>query len=113
LTLLNFEQAVDGIFHVVRAFDNDEVVHVDDSVDPVRDLETIQNELCLKDLEYYKRAVEEEKKDVRKNPTMKLSALFISTMEKVEAMLTANKPIRFGEWSSPEVELIKEKLGSC
>ncbi len=34
--------AVDGIFHVVRAFDNDEVVHVDDSVDPVRDLDTIQ-----------------------------------------------------------------------
>ena len=42
--------AVDGIFHVVRAFDNDAVVHVDDSVDPIRDLETIQGELCLKDL---------------------------------------------------------------
>ena len=37
--------AVDGIFHVVRAFESDEIVHVDDSVDPVRDLETIQNEV--------------------------------------------------------------------
>jgi ribosome-binding ATPase YchF (GTP1/OBG family) len=54
---LSHIQAVDGIFHVVRAFENDEVVHVDDSVDPVRDLETIQNELCAKDLEYVKRAV--------------------------------------------------------
>lgn len=34
--------AVDGIFHVVRAFESEEVIHVDDSVDPVRDLETIQ-----------------------------------------------------------------------
>jgi hypothetical protein len=37
--------AVDGIFHVVRVFESDEIVHVDDSVDPVRDLETIQNEV--------------------------------------------------------------------
>jgi hypothetical protein len=33
---------VDGIYHVVRAFDSPDVTHVDDSVDPVRDLETIQ-----------------------------------------------------------------------
>jgi obg-like ATPase 1 len=37
--------AVDGIFHVVRVFESDEIVHVDDSIDPVRDLETIQNEV--------------------------------------------------------------------
>ena len=43
--------AVDGIFHLLRAFDNDEVVHVDDSIDPVRDLETISAELCAKDKE--------------------------------------------------------------
>ena len=43
---------MDGIFHVVRAFESDEVTHVDDSVDPVRDLETIQYELCQKDLVY-------------------------------------------------------------
>ena len=41
--------AVDGIYHVVRAFENPEVVHVDDSVDPIRDLETIVYELCRKD----------------------------------------------------------------
>ena len=54
-------------------FDSEEVIHVDDSVDPVRDLETIQHELCAKDMEYLKRAVEQEKMDVKKNPTMKLS----------------------------------------
>ena len=35
---LSHIQAVDGYYHVVRAFDNDEIVHVDDSVDPIRDL---------------------------------------------------------------------------
>ena len=107
---LSHIQAVDGIFHVVRAFDSEEVIHVDDSVDPVRDLETIQHELCAKDMEYLKRAVEQEKMDVKKNPTMKLSALFVSTMDKIEEMLTNNQPIRTGEWSTPEVEMIKEKL---
>lgn len=107
---LSHIQAVDGIFHVVRAFDSEEVIHVDDSVDPVRDLETIQHELCAKDMEYLKRAVEQEKMDVKKNPTMKLSALFISTMDKIEEMLNNNQPIRTGEWSTPEVEMIKEKL---
>lgn len=58
-------QAVDGIFHVVRAFDNDEVTHVDDSVDPVRDLETIQHELCQKDLEFVEKALAAENKAVR------------------------------------------------
>ena len=108
---LSHIQAVDGIFHVVRAFDSEEVIHVDDSVDPVRDLETIQAELCAKDMEYLRKAVEQEKLDVKKNPTMKLSALFVSTMDKVEEMLTDNLPIRTGEWTTPEVQMIKEKLG--
>lgn len=82
---------MDGIFHLVRAFENDEIVHVDDSVDPVRcvggwvppsfpspllvsrpglmalpsflhsDLETITGELCLKDLATIDRAIEAAK----------------------------------------------------
>lgn len=107
---LSHIQAVDGIFHVVRAFESDEVIHVDDSIDPVRDLDTIQHELCLKDLEYLATCVEAEKKDVRKSPGMKLSALFIGTMEKVEALLKADTPIRGGLWTSPEVEMIRNKL---
>lgn len=64
----SYPQAVDGIFHVVRAFENDEVTHVDDSVDPVRDLETIQHELCQKDLEFVEKAVAAEAKAVRGTP---------------------------------------------
>jgi len=49
---LSHIQAVDGLFHMVRAFDNPEVVHVDDSIDPIRDMETITYELCRKDEQY-------------------------------------------------------------
>ena len=85
----------------VRAFDSEEVIHVDDSVDPVRDLETIQHELCAKDMEYLKRAVEQEKMDVKKNPTMKLLGALRLHEDKIEEMLTNNQPIRTGEWSTP------------
>ena len=53
---LSHIQAVDGLYHVVRAFDNPEVVHVDDSVDPIRDLDTIMYELCRKDTTYVEAA---------------------------------------------------------
>ena len=49
---LSHIQGVDALIHVVRAFEAEDIVHVDDSVDPVRDLETIQGELCAKDLAY-------------------------------------------------------------
>ena len=58
--------AVDGIFHLIRGFENDEIMHVDDSVDPVRDLETITGELCKKDLDTIERAIENEKKEQKR-----------------------------------------------
>jgi GTPase involved in cell partitioning and DNA repair len=47
---LSHVAAVDGLFHVVRAFDDESIIRVDDSVDPIRDLATITGELCAKDL---------------------------------------------------------------
>ncbi|KAJ3363283.1 hypothetical protein GGF32_004550 [Allomyces javanicus] len=108
---LSHIQAVDGIYHVVRAFDSDDVVHVDDSVDPVRDLETIQSELCKKDLEFVNKAIAVEEQAVRKTGgKFKLSAIFNETMDKLKTMLEASKPVRDGEWTTGEVELINEKL---
>jgi obg-like ATPase 1 len=42
----------DGIFHVVRAFDDPEIVHTEVDVDPIRDMEIVYTELLLKDLEF-------------------------------------------------------------
>ncbi|KAI9011287.1 P-loop containing nucleoside triphosphate hydrolase protein [Gaertneriomyces semiglobifer] len=107
---LSHIQAVDGIFHVVRAFDNADVVHVDDSVDPVRDLATILEELCKKDLELLEKARTAEEQAVRKSGgKFKLSAIFNDTFDKMKEMLSNNVPIATGEWTNGEVELINEK----
>ncbi|KAI9096479.1 P-loop containing nucleoside triphosphate hydrolase protein [Phlyctochytrium arcticum] len=108
---LSHIQAVDGIYHVVRAFDNQDVVHVDDSIDPVRDLDTILSELCKKDLEIVSKAIAAEELAVKKTGgKFKLSALFLDTMEKLKKMLEENIPIASGEFSTTEVELINEKM---
>lgn len=106
--------AVDGIFHLVRAFDSDEVIHVDDSVDPIRDLETIESELCLKDKETLSKVVDREKDRVRKEKGMAraaeppLSEAFQSSFDKCTELLEGNTPIQTGEFTSAEVEIIKD-----
>lgn len=106
--------AVDGIFHLVRAFESEEIVHVDDSVDPIRDLETIQGELCLKDIDTLGKVLENEKNRIRKEKGIARSAepplteLFQSAYEKCDALLKSNTPVQTGEFSAAEVELIKD-----
>src|SRR5210317_945187 len=55
----------DAIIHVLRCFDNDNIVHVDTTIDPVRDKETIDIELQLKDLESIEKRLERVKKTAR------------------------------------------------
>lgn len=106
--------AVDGIFHLVRAFDDDEVVHVDDSVDPIRDLETIESELCLKDQETMIKVLEREKDRVRKEKGMAraanppLSEAFESAYAKCTELLEKNHPVQTGEFKDSEVEVIRD-----
>jgi len=107
--------AVDGIFHLVRAFDSDEVIHVDDSVDPIRDLETIQGELCAKDKNTLEGVLEREKERVRKEKGLSrqttnftLSDTFTSAHEKAVKLVESNTPIQTGEFKDSEVDIIRD-----
>ena len=106
--------AVDGIFHLIRAFDNDEVIHVDDSVDPIRDLNTIEGELCLKDKDTLSKVLEREKDRVRKEKGIArandppLSEAFQSALEKCIKLIESTTPVQTGEFTSAEVEIIKD-----
>ncbi len=82
----------DAILHVLRCFDNDNIVHVDGSVDPIRDKETIDMELQLKDLESVekkldkvKRAAKTGNKDAQKEA---------SVLEKLKEGLEAGTSVR-------------------
>ena len=110
---LSHIQAVDGLYHVVRAFDNPEVVHVDDSVDPIRDLETIISELCKKDITYVEKQRAAKEADAKKDIKMKLPPVFFTVMDKVKEMLEGNVPLRSGNWTIEEIAKINELIPQC
>ena len=76
---------VDAIVHVVRCFDDDNVVHVDGSVDPVRDVETIDLELIFADLEVLERRIAKVAKTARMDKTAgKEHAFLLRIKERLE-----------------------------
>lgn len=107
---LSHIQAVDGLYHVVRAFDNPEVVHVEDSVDPVRDLNTIMYELCRKDAAYIESVKAKKEMDVKRDPKNKPLPIYYSMMEKVDQLIANNMPLRSANWSIEEVAKINELI---
>lgn len=65
---LSHIKACDGIFHMIRVFDDEDITHVEGNVDPIRDIEIINNELRYKDLEFAKKVFKEaETRYVRAN----------------------------------------------
>ena len=89
---LSHIREVDAIVHVVRCFDNDDIVHVDGSVDPVRDVEVIDTELLLKDLETVeKRAVSAAKSARTGDKTAKYEA---EVVQQLKAHLESGQPAR-------------------
>lgn len=82
---------VDAIIHVVRCFDNDDIVHVSGSVDPERDIEIINIELALADMGQAERRLERARKDVR---TKKEAQFEIDALEKILPALEDGRPAR-------------------
>tara|TARA_B100000683_G_scaffold207847_2_gene201822 strand:- start:7732 stop:8829 length:1098 start_codon:yes stop_codon:yes gene_type:complete len=96
----------DAILHVVRCFDDGNIVHVDGSVDPVRDKETIDIELQLKDLETVQKRVEKSKKIAKSGD--KEAKKQVELFEKVVATLEQGKSVRTIEFSEDEQLLVNE-----
>jgi len=99
---LSHINAVDGLFHVVRAFDDECVAHEEGSVDPVRDLNIIHNELIQKDLEWCsKKKADFEKSISRNNDKEEKFKLVI--VDKVIEALNAGKWVKDLEWGPNEI----------
>lgn len=102
---LSHIRAVDGIFHVLRAFEDPEVTHVEDTVDPIRDLEIITQELRLKDIEFMDRKIEDLEK-VLKRSNDKQTKLELECCQKVLAWLKDEKDVRLGDWKTADIEIL-------
>lgn len=86
---------VDAIAHIVRCFDDDNVVHVDGSIDPLRDVEVIQTELNLADLDTVEKRVNRIGKQAKSGDKKMQEELML--LEKVQACLNNGQPARNAE----------------
>lgn len=104
---LSHIRQVDAIVHVVRCFENDDIVHVSGSVDPARDIDTINLELALADLAQIERRLERVRKQAKADKGARLE---LEALEKVAAVLNEGKSARLVELSEEEADPI-EHLG--
>ncbi len=88
---LSHIREVDAVVHVVRCFDDENIIHVDGSVDPVRDMETINLELVFADLETLERRIGKAQTMLKAD---KKYAEDVDRLEKMKAWLESGKPLR-------------------
>jgi ribosome-binding ATPase len=101
---LSHIREVASIVHVVRAFEDDNVVHVDGSVDPIRDIEVINLELIFSDIEVLDRRIEKSVKLARSGD--KKAKDEVEFMERLKAHLESGKPSRTLPMSEDEHQLL-------
>ena len=94
---------VDAIVHVVRCFENDDIIHVDGSIDPKRDIETINVELILSDIEVLDRRIDKTRKLIKGDKKYQDDLDFF---ERVKKSLDEGKPARSVECTPEEAELL-------
>lgn len=97
---------VDAILHVVRCFENDDVIHVDGKVDPIRDIETIDLELILADLQSIETSLAKAKRMAKLGDAE--AKVLVSVLERCAECLEAEKPIRSLEFEDADhLKMIK------
>ncbi|QTD37914.1 redox-regulated ATPase YchF [Polaribacter batillariae] len=95
----------DAILHVLRCFDNDNIIHVDNSIDPVRDKETIDIELQLKDLETVQKRLERVKRTAKTGNKEAQAELVV--LLKIEETLLKGQSVRTLDFSEKELEFVQ------
>lgn len=102
---LSHIREVDSIVHVVRCFEDENITHVDGSVDPIRDIETIQLELIFSDLEILERRIDRTKKLMKGDKGL---AAELELLERVKTALEEGKPARSLTYTKEEWEVMRE-----
>ena len=95
---------VDAIVHVVRCFENDDIIHVEGSIDPTRDIETISLELVLSDVEMVSRRMDKTQKLIKSDKKYQIELDFF---KRVLDVLNEGKSARCVECTDDEKELLE------
>lgn len=102
---LSHIREVDAVVHVVRCFEDENITHVDGSIDPLRDIETISLELIFADIEVIERRIDRTKKAMKGDKSL---AVELDLLERVKKVLEEGKPARSIEYSEDEAAVMKE-----
>ena len=102
---LSHIREVDAIVHVVRCFEDANITHVDGSIDPIRDIETISLELIFSDIEMIERRIDRTKKAMKGDKSL---ATELALLERVKATLEEGLPARSIEYTDDEMTIMKE-----
>ena len=97
---------VDAIAHVVRCFVDENITHVADTIDPLRDIDTIQTELCLADLDIVDKRLAKVSKLMKSGS--KEAKLEAEVLERVKSSLDEAKPARSLNLTEDELALIRD-----
>lgn len=113
---LSHVRSVDALFHLCRGFEDLGVTHVDGSVDAVRDLETIHDELLLSDMDTLSKVHQEYEKVAQRlgagktgNAVEKKKRDDFPTIAKLLAWVEEGKDVRTGDWTNEEIEVINQQ----
>ena len=102
---LSHIRETDSILQVVRCFEDSNITHVDGSIDPVRDIETITLELIFADLETIEKRIDRATKLLKGDKKYQFE---LDTLNKVKAALEAGKPARTLDYSEEELEVLHD-----
>ena len=100
---LSHIREVDAIVHVVRCFEDSNVVHVDGSVDPIRDIDTINLELILSDIEILDRRIVKTTKALKSDKSL---AGELEMLNSIAATLAESKSVRTMDFTEEEQEFV-------
>lgn len=101
---LSHIREVDAIAHVVRCFDNSDIIHVDGSIDPLRDVETITLELIFSDLEVLERRLDRTQRALKADKSL---ASEVDLIKKVIEVLEKGESPRSLDLNEEEVKILK------
>ena len=106
---LSHIRACDAMFHLCRTFEDSEITHVEGEVDPVRDLDIINEELRLKDEEFFMKVFADLEAKYQRGEK-KLKQEYEVMCEIKDILCEQKRHIRFGHWSANAVEVLNKHL---
>jgi len=103
---LSHIRETDAIAHVVRCFEDDNVVHVDGRIDPIGDIATINTELALADLESVTKQLDKQQRKARSGDKDAVAAA--SVLDRIHGHLAEGNPVRTMTFASDEQRIVRE-----